>query len=236
MITQFSEIITSNTQVFSPNTDLLSVIIPILVATGLMLLIANVYIKTHNTIYYNSNFAQTLVILGVVATTIIALVDNNLARAFSLAGVLSIVRFRSAVQDSKDIAFVFFVMVTGLACGSHAYLMASIFVFLVCVLIYALDKTKFGRKDDNYKILKITAPENLPLHESIGEILKIHFLQSDLIRVKLTGMGTHYEYTYQVKPRKIKIDEKKLIDELRIKNNNFNITYYSPFAEETWSQ
>ncbi|MDR3271002.1 MAG: DUF4956 domain-containing protein, partial [Peptococcaceae bacterium] len=74
------------------------------------LLISFVYMKTQATKSPSQSFAITLVILPAVVTIIIMLVGDNIARAFSLAGAFSIIRFRSAPGDAKDITFVLFSM------------------------------------------------------------------------------------------------------------------------------
>ena len=73
--------------------------------------------KTNNKDRFGSNFSVTLVMLPVIIAIIILLVGNNVARAFSLAGAFSIIRFRSAPGDPKDIAYIFFTLAVGLACG-----------------------------------------------------------------------------------------------------------------------
>ena len=66
---------------------------------------------------YSANFPITLIMLPVIIAIIILLVGNNIATAFSLAGAFSIIRFRSAPGDPKDIAYVFFTLAVGLTCG-----------------------------------------------------------------------------------------------------------------------
>ena len=81
------------------------------------LAISLVYMKTNKKSGYNSGFSITLIMLPVIISIIILLVGNNVARAFSLAGAFSIIRFRSAPGDPKDISYVFFTLAVGLTCG-----------------------------------------------------------------------------------------------------------------------
>ena len=60
---------------------------------------------------------HTLIFLAVAITGAMMIIGNNLARAFGLVGAVSIIRFRSAVKSARDMAFVLFVIVVGMACG-----------------------------------------------------------------------------------------------------------------------
>ena len=92
---------------------LVNALIVIFASIFLGLVISCVYMKT-NKKNNNSGFTITLVMLPVIISIIILLVGNNVARAFSLAGAFSIIRFRSAPGDPKDIAYVFFTLAVGL--------------------------------------------------------------------------------------------------------------------------
>ena len=79
--------------------------------------IAFTYQKTQEEAVYQRSLAITLFMLPVILSVIILFVGSNVARAFSLAGTLSIIRFRSNPGDAKDIGYIFFDIAAGLACG-----------------------------------------------------------------------------------------------------------------------
>ena len=111
------------------------------------LAISLVYIKTQKNRQPSESFALTLVILPVVISVIILLVGNNVARAFSLAGAFSIIRFRSAPGNPKDITYVLLCMAVGLATGM-GFVAYAVVVALICVPLCScwnlpnLDKAK----------------------------------------------------------------------------------------------
>ena len=80
------------------------------IATALILgsIIAVTYRKTQDEEFYQRSLAVTLFMLPVILSAIILFVGSSIARAFSLAGTLSIIRFRSNPGDAKDIGFIFF--------------------------------------------------------------------------------------------------------------------------------
>ena len=93
----------------------------------LTIIIATVYRKTHTGARYSQSFVQTIIIMGVVVSVIMIVIGNNIAVAFGLVGAFSIIRFRSAMSDPKDIAFIFFGMAAGITCGLGYYILAILF-------------------------------------------------------------------------------------------------------------
>ena len=63
----------------------------------------------------------TLIFVTVITAMVVMVIGNNLARAFALVGAMSIIRFRTVVKDTKDTAFVFFALASGLATGTSSY-------------------------------------------------------------------------------------------------------------------
>lgn len=170
----------------------------------------------------SSGFAISLVILPAVVSIVIMLVGSNVARAFSLAGVFSLIRFRSTPGDAKDITLIFMAMVTGLACGM-GYLLVG--VFLVCIIgavLVLLTISGFARPKGRWKELRITVPEDLNYQNVFEEVLDNYAGEYELERVKTTNLGSYFELTYKLKEKE-GIDEKAMIDELRCRNGNLKI-------------
>lgn len=188
----------------------------------LTLMISYVYTKTHQSTFYTQSFVHTLIIMGVVISVIIVVIGSNIARAFSLAGALSIIRFRSAIRDPKDVAFIFFVMGTGLACGTGLYVPAAFFAVIMCILILMLHYLNYGKKTQVQKTLKITIPENLNYEGHFDDLFKEHLLEANLVGVRTTNLGTMFELTYLIRTKPGLVD-KKLMDQIRMRNANLGV-------------
>ncbi len=188
----------------------------------LSLMISWVYTKTHQSAFYSKSFVHTLVIMGTVIAVIIVVIGSDIARAFSLAGALSIIRFRSSMRDPKDVAFIFFVMGTGLACGTGLYLPATVFAVILCILIYLLHILNYGSKAQMQKTLKITIPENLNYEGLFDDLFHEYLLDFDLMGVKTTNLGTMFELTYIIRSKAGVVD-KKLMDQIRMRNANLGV-------------
>ena len=185
------------------------------------IVITLVYLITHQDNYQQS-FALTLVMLPVIMAMIILFVGSNITRAFSLAGTLSIIRFRSAPGDPQDIGYIFFDIAAGLACGVGAYLYGALFVAVVSVFMLVIWKTNFAAQKSHSKLLKITIPENLDYQGAFEDIFEKFTKSNKLTRVRTTDLGSLYELTYTVRMYSDS-SEKEFIDELRCRNGNLNI-------------
>lgn len=185
------------------------------------LIISLTYIYTHKNRYQQS-FAITLTMLPIILTMIILFVGSNVARAFSLAGTLSIIRFRSAPGDPEDIGYIFFDIAAGLACGVGLYLYGALFVAVLCLFMVVISKINFAKPKTTAKQLRITIPESLDYEGVFDEILKKYTSDYSLIRVRTTDLGSLYELTYSVNMLK-DANEKEFIDEIRCRNGNLNI-------------
>jgi len=120
------------------------IIFNILFAFILGAVIAIVYKKNHRGLSYSSSFVFTLVLLTTAGSILMMIVGNSLARAFSLFGAFSIIRFRTAVKEAKDIAYVFIALITGMAVGTNNYTIAVVSTGLIIAMIFWMTKRHFG--------------------------------------------------------------------------------------------
>lgn len=184
-------------------------------------IIALTYFKTQ-TENYQRSMAVTLLMLPVILSVIILFVGSNIARAFSLAGTLSIIRFRSAPGDPKDIGFIFFDIAAGLACGVGMYGYGAIFVILLCIVMVVTEKFSFFEKKTGQMNLKITIPDNLNYQGVFDDILNKYTTKYNLVCIRTTDLGSLFEICYSV-ILKDPSENREFINELRCRNGNLNI-------------
>jgi hypothetical protein len=123
----------------APGTVVLMALLGSVAALALSLPVSWVYMATRNKKGYSQSVVHTLVLLPVVVAMVAALVRNSVALAFSIAGIVAAVRFRTTLEDSRDAVFVFLVMAVGLACGVQlevAVVLSVLFVVVALVLWY----------------------------------------------------------------------------------------------------
>ena len=146
-----------------------------------------------------------------------------MARAFSLAGAFSIIKFRSAPGDPKDISYVLFTMAAGLACGVGYFTYAILFTVVLCMLMVILDFFKYGAVSTSQKQLKIAIPEDLDYEGAFDDVFARFTTGNELRKVKTTNLGSLYELVYIV-TIKNETSQKEFLDELRCRNGNLSIT------------
>lgn len=171
----------------------------------------------------SSSFVLSLIVLPVIVSVVIMLVGNNIARAFSMAGAFTLVRFRSTPGDSKDITYVFLAMAVGLATGLGFLTFATMIAVLVSLLIVVFNFIGFNGVNTKCRQLKITVPEDMNFDGAFEDLLKKYTYGYSLNRVKTTNMGTLFELTYEIH-MKDGISQKEFMDEIRCRNGNLNIS------------
>jgi len=205
-----------------PTMNIGTTITYMLVAAVFGLIIGGVYFTVCKKEYRSLSFFLSLVMIPAVVAVVIALIGSNVARAFSIAGVFALVRYRSIPGDGKDIAFVFMAMASGLACGL-GYLTLGITVVLVLSVVVILVNL-LGRLlvKSECRQLRILIPEDMDYQGVFDDLLKEYTTRASLERIKTTNMGTLYELTYMVYLKK-DINEKKFLDEIRTRNGNLTV-------------
>ena len=202
--------------------DFLSIIIIIFTSIVLGLILALTYIFTHRKESYSASFTTTLILLPTVVSIIIVLVSNNIARAFSLAGIFALTRFRSEQQDTKDIAYVFTTIAIGLSTGLGYIAYGVLITLILCLLLIILDVSKFSMLGNKSKTLKIIIPEDLNFDNLFDDIFEKYCRSYQLNKSRTTDFGTLFELTYTIVFKK-NISEKAFIDEIRTRNSNLNV-------------
>lgn len=197
-------------------------IITILISIILGGIISLTYMKT-NSQGYSQSFTLTMVLLPSIVAIIILLIGSNVARAFSLAGAFSIIRFRSAPGDPKDISYVLFTMAAGLACGVGSFGYAVLFTLILCLLMVLLNRFRFGASKTQMKTLKVTIPENLGYEEAFDEVFKKHNVDYELRKIRTTELGSLYELVYNIKIDHL-TNQKAFLDDIRCRNGNLDLS------------
>ena len=204
---------------------LIEVILTIGVAFIVGGIISTTYMKTQTGKQFSQSFALTMILLPAIIAIIIMLIGSDIAKAFSLAGAFSIIRFRSAPGDPKDIAFVLFAMAAGLAAGVGVYVYALIFTIVLCFGMYMLRLFNFGAPKTISKQLQITVPEDLDYEEVFEDVLKQYTSYYELKRVKTSNLGSLFQLTYDLELLESQ-NTKVFLDDLRCRNGNLNISLH----------
>lgn len=192
------------------------------VSLGIGLILAALY-QYHTR--YTRSFVVTLALLPVVVCVVIMMVNGNVGTGVAVAGTFSLVRFRSAPGTAREICAIFLAMAAGLIAGM-GYLGYAVLCTLVlggAELLFRMLSAKADGGASLYKTLHITIPEDLDYSDVFDEPLREFTREYELTSVKTTNMGSLFRLTYNITLRDSRT-EKSLIDLLRCRNGNLEIT------------
>lgn len=114
------------------------------------------YWVSHVGTAYSKKFNVSLVTLTILTATVMTVIGNNIALSLGMVGALSIVRFRTAIKDSRDTTYIFWAIIVGICCGVGDYLVASIGSCVVFLVLLALGRVR----NENRMLLIIRADRN----------------------------------------------------------------------------
>ncbi|AKM79413.1 MAG: hypothetical protein UX85_C0006G0007 [Candidatus Beckwithbacteria bacterium GW2011_GWB1_47_15] len=175
--------------------------------------VALVYQRTHKGLSYSASFTFTLALLTAAGSILMMIVGNSLARAFSLFGAFSIIRFRTAVKDARDIAFVFIALITGMAVGTNNYTIAVVSTLFISLAVVLMTRYRFGSITASDHLLTFHYPE----HSSTDKILKLftrHLKNHQLLNLTSFKQAKTVELAYNI-TLKPETDPKTLMQNLK---------------------
>jgi Domain of unknown function (DUF4956) len=199
------------------------VFLTLVTSFALSMLIAYVYRATHKGVSYSQSFVQTMVILAMVVSVVMLIIGSNLARAFSLVGALSIVRFRNAVKETRDVGFVFFVMVIGMAAGTRFYVLAAVAATSICLVVLIMVKFNFFALNNVSQILKIQVANDTHVEGMFDDLFLRYTKESDLISIDTVRSGTATELIYSVVVKK-DAQRQEFINSIRERTGNERVS------------
>jgi uncharacterized membrane protein YhiD involved in acid resistance len=157
-----------------------------------------IYQKTHRGTSYTQSFVFTLVLNGMVVALVMLIVGSNIARAFSLVGALSIIRFRNAVKETRDVGFIFFTMAIGMAVGTRFYLLAAIATLVISLVILLMIRFNWYAREMSSQILRVQVPDEVAFDSLFDRAFLKYTSISDLISADSISNGTLTELTYSI--------------------------------------
>ena len=171
-----------------------------IIAALLSFVLAHVYRATHRGTSYSQSFLVTMILMAVATSVVMMIIGSNIARAFSLVGALSIIRFRTAVKDPRDTGYLFAAMIAGMGCGTQFYSAAISMTGFLSVLLLLLYKFDYGLKQRLETIIRVTYQGEAASLERIEAELETSFESHQLINRILDFGEDHQTNVYVVRP------------------------------------
>ena len=182
----------------------LEVFLRLIMAMVLGGVVAWIYRHTRDLTDASPTFPATLVLLAVLIAMVTQVIGDNVARAFSLVGALSIVRFRTVVRDTQDTAFVIFAVVVGMAVGANDPWVAGIGLVVVGTAAALMRPKGFvpgGAMPEDSFTLTLRLGIGVDLEKMLGGLLDAHLESRHLrsIRTARQGIAIDVSYTTRLK-------------------------------------
>ena len=186
------------TQDLTGEFSFMDVALALLLSFALSVFIGWIYKITHRGTSYTQSFVFTLVINGMVVALVMMIVGSNIARAFSLVGALSIIRFRNALKETRDVGFIFLTMAVGMAVGTKFYLLAVVAAVVIGLVIVLMMRLNWFAREMTNQILRVQLPNNFPFDSLFDSAFLKYTSASELISVESAHGGLLTELTYSV--------------------------------------
>jgi uncharacterized membrane protein YhiD involved in acid resistance len=196
------------------------VLITLVLSFVLCAAIGWVYQATHHGASYTQSYVQTLVMNGMVVAIVMLVIGSNIARAFALVGSLSIIRFRNAVKETRDVGFIFFTMAIGMAVGTKFYLLAAIAAVVISLLILIMTRFNWYARRTASQILRVQVPNDAAFDALFDDVFLEYTRTSELISVDSVHSGMLTELTYSVGLKNAGSIQEFLAELKRLNGNN----------------
>ncbi|MEM9598309.1 MAG: DUF4956 domain-containing protein [Acidobacteriota bacterium] len=159
----------------------LDIVVVVAIVMVCLFVVTRSYQSTHRGVTYTQSFIHALFLMGLCTGIVMMIIGSNIARAFSLVGALSIIRFRTAVKDVRDTAYLFFAVVVGMGAGTGFYLHTVVFTLVASAVMWGLFRFDYAAKSETEEVLKVTFDRGSSAPEAIAEYLDGHFDEARLI-------------------------------------------------------
>ncbi|MEV4541693.1 protein of unknown function [Micromonospora echinaurantiaca] len=165
-------------------------------------MIGLVYRATHRNVSYSQSYVQTLIVLGMLISLIMLVVGSNIARAFALVGALSVVRFRNAIKETRDVGFIFLVMGVGMACGTRFYTLAVVAAFAISLVVVVMYRFNWFALQVQRQVVKVQVPAGGDRTADIQDVLVRYTTEFELVSLESIRAGALTELMYTVRLKK----------------------------------
>ncbi len=179
-----------------------TLIFRMLVAWACGWLVAWVYRKTRAREAVSPSLSVTLVLLAVLIAMVTRVIGDNVARAFSLVGALSIVRFRTVVRDTQDTAFVIFAVAAGMAAGVSDLRVTLVGMLAVTAAAFAMRRPGGkSHEDEDSGTLSVRVGLGRDLDGLLKNVFETSLAHYDMRSVETVRQGAALEANYRVRLR-----------------------------------
>ena len=183
-----------------------NIIIVMAISTAFAIYIFMAYRLLTRKTFYSKAFNISLAAVTVITTAVILTIQSSVVISLGMVGALSIVRFRTAVKEPMDLAFMFWAISTGIICGAGLAEIACVLAFVLTIALFVLDRVPVGRAP---QILMVSA-KGYEAEKAVMEIVRKYSAYHTVKSRRLSGGQTDLV----IELRTLKFSEPNLIQEV----------------------
>jgi hypothetical protein len=203
-----------------------SLIVSMVLAFLLGLVIARLYRSTHRGLNYEQSFLSTLVLLPPIVALVMNFIRGDLVLSLGLVGSLSIIRFRTPIKDTRDMAYLFWVIAVGLGCGTDSWTLVILSTIILSIGIIFMYLMEYGRPVHSDFVLVVSGHGDYPAREVEGLIRK--HTQTARIRSQETR-DRNWEMVYELRMSKTQErDANRMVQIIRDLNEIDRVSLLAP--------
>ena len=171
----------------------MTIVFSLLMAFAVGLFIAWVYRRNFRGVMYSNNFTLTLVLMTLITCPVVMCIRESIALSMGMVGALSIVRFRTAVKDPMDTAYMFWALTMGILLGAELYIIALVVVLGISVVLFLMTFVKFTNPNAYLLVLHYDEEAEYDINQQLRRMVKQRRLRSK------TVTRTGAEMTFEVR-------------------------------------
>ena len=172
--------------------SLLTIIVTMVLALVLGCAIAWVYRRNYRGVMFSGTFTLTLIMMTMITAPVVLCIKNSVALSMGMVGALSIVRFRTAVKDPLDTAYMFWALTTGILLGAGQFLLTVVAMVLIAIMMTVLVNIQSKGVNSYLLVIRASAEAERSIAQLVSGI-RIQKLKSKTVN------GSSVEMTYEVR-------------------------------------
>jgi uncharacterized membrane protein YhiD involved in acid resistance len=208
----------------------LDIILALSLSFILSTIVGLVYRATHRNISYSQSYVQTLVVVCMVLAVLMLVVGSNIARAFALVGAFSVVRFRNALKETRDVGFIFLVMAIGMATGTGFYTLAIAATIAISVVILLMTKLNAFASNIQRQVVKVQVPPEGDFDKLVEDVLIKLTKSFELVSTETVRNGALMELFYTVELNR-NVEPRELVNQITEVNTGQRVTVLSGYDQ-----
>ena len=166
------------------------VLITVVFAFFLSSIITITYEFTTKSIYRKAHFMQSLALISIVAATVMQAIGDSLARGLGMLGALAIIRFRTVLDDPRNISFMFASLAAGISCGVFGFTIALTGTLVFCLAAIILRFSPYSNTNELIGNLKVRLPRSDDQRSHVEKVLKKHCKNFQLDQLRFINPKT----------------------------------------------